>query len=76
MQNLDKLRRQIELDFYSGEIDNSEIVKFVQLFDELLQAKTIPSYAADKPISNVGVYKCRKDKIFTFGGKKFIPDND
>jgi hypothetical protein len=76
MQKLDKLRRQIELDFYAGEINNNELVKLVKLCEELLQAKTIPNYAVDKPISKVGVYKCRKDKIFTFGSKKFIIDND
>jgi hypothetical protein len=76
MQKLDKLRRQIELDFYAGEITNDELVKLVKLCEELLQAKTIPNYAKVNPISQVGVYKCRKDKIFTFGSKKFIIDND
>jgi hypothetical protein len=76
MKKLDKIRDSIELDFYDGEIENNEIVKLVQLCDELLQAKTIPSYAKNNPITFNGVYKCRKDKIFTFGGKKFIPDNE
>jgi hypothetical protein len=51
MQKLDKLRRQIELDFYAGEINNDELVKLVKLCEELLQAKTIPNYAVVNPIS-------------------------
>lgn len=76
MKNLDKIRQSIEVDFYSGEIDNSEIVKLLQLCDELLQLKTIPNYAASVGLSPNGVYKCRKDRIVTVGGKMFVWDND
>ena len=75
MQNIDKIKRSIELDFYSGEIDNSEIVKLLQLCDELLQLKTVLNYSALRGISPHGVYKCRKDLIVEIAGKKFVIDN-
>ena len=76
MKNLEKTRRSIMLDFYAGEIDNNEIVKLMELCDELLQLKTIPNYAASVNMSPNGVYKCRKDRIITIAGKMFVVAND
>ena len=77
MKKIDKIKRSIELDFYSGEIDNSEIVELLELCDELLQLKTVPQYAKIHPISENGVYKCRKHLIVEIAGKKkFVIDND
>ena len=76
MKNIDKIRSSIELDFYSGDINNSEIVELLELCNELLQLKTVPQYAEIHPISVNGIYKCRKDLIVEIAGKKFVIDND
>ena len=76
MKTLVKTREAIEESFYSGEIDNSEIVELLQLCDELLQLKTVPNYANIHDLSPHGVYKCRKEKIVEIAGKKFVIDND
>ena len=76
MKKIDKIKRSIELDFYSGEINNSEIVELLKLCDELLQLKTVPNFAKIHKMSPNGVYKCRKVLIVEIAGKKFVIDND
>lgn len=76
MTKLDKIRASIENDFYAGEIDNAEVVKLMQLGEELLQLKTVLQYSELRGISPLGVYKCRKDRIIEVAGKKFVIDND
>lgn len=76
MKKLDKIRASIENDFYAGEIENAEIVKLMQLGEELLQLKTVLKYSSLRGISPLGVYKFRKDIIVEVCGKKFVIDND
>jgi len=74
MANPNKYKKQIELDFYSGNLSNEDLIEILQLMKELLQLKSVKEYAKENGISVQGVYSCRKPIDFcTF---KLVIDND
>lgn len=67
-------KEQIELDFYSGDLTNDDLIEILQSIKELLQLKSVKQYADENNISKTGVYTCRKPIEFcTF---KLVVDNE
>jgi len=72
--NTEKLLRFVHDKVQQNELDNSSLVKLIELAGSMLNLETIPNYATRTGISYNGVKNNREIKEFF--GVKFVIDND
>lgn len=81
MKTIENISKLISENFETGKINNSDLVKIIELCGAYLNLKSITQYAKDNNMSYNGVMKRAKSKnndvkIVSLFGCKFVLDNN